>query len=434
LAYTLRHKKGERGGGLDPRPTFMNKNIFFALHMYRMPTCQPFMDSLNGAGRLLKEHGYTPNKGAVFCDPYIQKARNNLVKQFLESDNDIFFFIADDVEFKPEDLLKVLETPGDVVAGVYRTKQDDPYYPVGICKDSDGCPITREDGCIDARRVQTGFLRIHRTVFEQIILRYPGLAYYGVKNGEKINVAHDFFPQGVHKHVWLGEDYAFCELWTGIGGKIWIVPDIDLTHYEGEIGYKGNYHEYLKKLPGGINEREGKIERIHETRVDPTFSLQPLLDKVDLKDAVMAEIGCYTGESTEIFSKSGKFKEITCIDPWQMNEDYFEMPIEDMDVAEEFFDLRISTLDTPINKVRKTSMDAVEDFPDETFDFVYIDGDHGYESIKNDILKWLPKVKSNGILAGHDYIASYDGVIKAVDELLGDVELFPDFSWMFKKE
>lgn len=232
----------------------MNKKVFFALHLYRLPNCVPFIRSLNSAGRLLKEYGYTPNKGAVFGDPYIQKARNTLVKQFLDSDNDIFFFIADDLEFKAEDVLKAIEMPGDVVAGVYRIKQDEPQYPVSVNRGVNGIPLTRKDGCISATRVQTGFLRINRCVFEQIILRYPGIAYYGVKDGRPVNVAHDFFPQGVHKHIWIGEDYAFCELWTGIGGEIWVIPDLDLTHYAGEKGYKGNYHEYLKRLPGGIDE------------------------------------------------------------------------------------------------------------------------------------------------------------------------------------
>ena len=236
------------------------KNIFFALHLYKLPECVQFIDSLNSAGRLLKEHGYTPNKGAEFCDPYIQKARNCLVKQFLDSDNDIFFFVADDLEFKPEYVLKLIETPGDIVAGAYRTKKEPQQYPVRINQDINGRPITRKDGCISAKWVQTGFLRIRRKVFERIILEYPGLAYYGIKDGKKINVSHDFFPQGVKGHTWIGEDYAFCDLWGGIGGEIWIVPDLDLTHYDGDIPYFGNYHEYLKKLPGGINYKEGESD------------------------------------------------------------------------------------------------------------------------------------------------------------------------------
>ena len=54
-------------------------------------------------------------------------------------------------------------------------------------------------------------------------------------------------------------------------------------------------------------------------------------------------------------------------------------------------------------------------------DFVYLDGRHHYEGIKEDIKSWFPKVKPKGILCGHDYLntiigKTHFGVKKAVDE------------------
>jgi len=416
--------------------TVNNKNVFFALHLYRRPECAQFWSSLKGAAALLKEHGYNTYRGVAWQDPYIQKARNDLASQFLKSNCDIFVFVADDLEYKAEDLLKLIETPGDVVAGAYRLKSDEEEYPVRIHVGPNRIALTRDDGCILASRVQTGFLRINRIVFEKLIEGYPDLAYWGLKNGEKINIAHDFFPQGVRNHRWIGEDYAFCDLWTGLGGKIWLIPDLDLTHYEGKIGYPGNFHEYLKKRPGGINEAQGKIDRIRKTRHLPVLSLDPLISALDCENAVMVEIGCYTGESTEFFSKSGKFREIHSIDPWGIDTDYDELPVDNMDVVEQEFDKRIATLATPVHKIRKVSSEAVGMFADNSLDFVYIDGNHKYDYIKEDILKWLPKIKSNGIIAGHDYNYAYEGVKIAVDEIFGkdNIQLFPDSSWMIKKE
>jgi hypothetical protein len=42
-------------------------------------------------------------------------------------------------------------------------------------------------------------------------------------------------------------------------------------------------------------------------------------------------------------------------------------------------------------------------FPNEFFDFVYIDGNHNYDCVTKDIITWLPKVKSGCVLAGHDF-------------------------------
>jgi predicted O-methyltransferase YrrM len=53
--------------------------------------------------------------------------------------------------------------------------------------------------------------------------------------------------------------------------------------------------------------------------------------------------------------------------------------------------------------VRKYSMDAVLDFEDESLDFVYIDGDHEYNHVIEDIREWSKKIKKGGIIAGHDY-------------------------------
>jgi predicted O-methyltransferase YrrM len=50
-------------------------------------------------------------------------------------------------------------------------------------------------------------------------------------------------------------------------------------------------------------------------------------------------------------------------------------------------------------------------------EFVYLDADHEYESVRDDIAAWWPCITPGGILAGHDYIAAYlPGVVKAVDE------------------
>jgi predicted O-methyltransferase YrrM len=53
--------------------------------------------------------------------------------------------------------------------------------------------------------------------------------------------------------------------------------------------------------------------------------------------------------------------------------------------------------------IKKWSMDAVKDFADGSLDFVYIDSDHRFEYITNDIAEWGKKVRIGGIIAGHDF-------------------------------
>jgi len=65
------------------------------------------------------------------------------------------------------------------------------------------------------------------------------------------------------------------------------------------------------------------------------------------------------------------------------------------------------------------SGEAATQFDDETFDFIFIDGNHYYDYVYEDILIWFPKLKKGGIISGHDYVNKPNyGIIQAVDNLL----------------
>lgn len=67
------------------------------------------------------------------------------------------------------------------------------------------------------------------------------------------------------------------------------------------------------------------------------------------------------------------------------------------------------------------SYDVVDSFPDDFFDFIYIDACHFYNSVRADLKSFLPKLKSGGLMCGHDYTKGPGwGVIKAVDEFILD--------------
>ena len=71
---------------------------------------------------------------------------------------------------------------------------------------------------------------------------------------------------------------------------------------------------------------------------------------------------------------------------------------------------------------RKLSTEAVSDFEDNYFDWIYLDTDHSYELTSVELLKYAAKAKQNGVISGHDYsmgnwVESYRyGVIEAVHE------------------
>ena len=74
-----------------------------------------------------------------------------------------------------------------------------------------------------------------------------------------------------------------------------------------------------------------------------------------------------------------------------------------------------------INQKKGLSFKYVEEYLDNSLDFVYIDISNDYESILREIKAWLPKLKPGAILGGDDY--SCETVARAVNELLIDVKL-----------
>jgi hypothetical protein len=91
---------------------------------------------------------------------------------------------------------------------------------------------------------------------------------------------------------------------------------------------------------------------------------------------------------------------------------------------------------TPVNgvytAVRLPSLQASDLYADQSLDFVMLDAGHDHDSVRADILAWLPKVKTGGILAGDDYEHNWPGVIQAVDELLPQRQV-TGVTWSFIK-
>lgn len=75
-----------------------------------------------------------------------------------------------------------------------------------------------------------------------------------------------------------------------------------------------------------------------------------------------------------------------------------------------------------IEWIHKNSDKAVSDIPND-LDFVYIDGNHAYEVVKNDIRLYYPKLKKGGIIGGDDFWANYPGVARAVFEFIDENDL-----------
>ncbi len=118
--------------------------------------------------------------------------------------------------------------------------------------------------------------------------------------------------------------------------------------------------------------------------------------------SVGAEIGVDKGEFSEKFARSGL--SLYAIDPWKSYSDYKDSRGQQ---RLDFLYEHTKRVLAPYQKctvVRKTSMEAVKDFEDGSLDFVYIDGNHQLRYVIEDLTEWSKKVRTGGVVCGHDYI------------------------------
>ncbi len=165
--------------------------------------------------------------------------RNQLVKQFLESDEERLVFVDADVTFEPGDIIKLASYPVDFVGGVYRIKREQESYPVAYVNRE----LTLGAGLVEVGMVPTGFLSLSRKVFETFRNTHPGRDYMLSEHK-----TYAYFQIPFKDGFLYTEDAYFCKEWRELGGKIYMDPELTLTHWDGNIPFKGHIGNWLRQL------------------------------------------------------------------------------------------------------------------------------------------------------------------------------------------
>lgn len=219
----------------------------------------------------------------------VPRGRNYVARNFLQTDFEWLLFIDADIRFTPPAVLVLLESGYSVVGGAYPRKTIEWATVVGAARagvpqperfachyvvnllpedQAEGAVTYGKAGCVEVLDMPTGFLLIHRSVFEEI--REKVVA----REKETLAaIAESSLPDAVKEHLWrelprlehvddagvgkpcwnffptpvaweggrwryLSEDYGFCRLYQSIGGKVHLQPLIKLDHV-GRHVYEG---------------------------------------------------------------------------------------------------------------------------------------------------------------------------------------------------
>lgn len=172
--------------------------------------------------------------------------------------------------------------------------------------------------------------------------------------------------------------------------------------------------------------KEYFIKEDKKSQWDPSV-FSKLIEKnlIDKDDLTLVEIGVARGSTADFTIKklSDKITKYIGVDPYKSNydkTDTFSNYNQDfMDNCYLYVNEKIK--DPRFNLIRSTSKKASFEFKDGSIDAIFIDGNHSYISVLEDIKHWSGKVKPGGLIVGDDYLG-FQGVRKAVTESFSEFQ------------
>lgn len=228
--------------------------VAFATPYYMSQGFSHHADSMIHTIIMLEKAGIEWELLRVNGDSYVDRAKNTIAAEFLDSDCTDLIMIDSDEQWHPQAIARLLQHPEWVVAGAYPFKNNWGRFagnPKIVMKDGvaqyanfrslpDGAHL------LEAHNVAGGFLRIKRPALVQFAKAFPEAIYTDAfawpDKPDRIYTA--FFMCDIENFERYGEDAYFSRKMQEAGIQLWIDPNISIIHY-GVQGFPGNMHEHL---------------------------------------------------------------------------------------------------------------------------------------------------------------------------------------------
>lgn len=269
-----------------PLGLLRQKHIFIATPCYGGQIGEPYFRSMMRLAILCNKYDIQYTISTLANESLVTRGRNTLVSFFMENKQAThLFFIDADIEFNPEDILRMVAYDKPVIVGAYPKKainwqsimsaaRNDPNetpdtieghssnYVVNFdfLQDDKGNRTSQvfiQDNLVKLKDAGTGFMCIEKGVIQELFDKHPEMKYVN-----DINVDKKFEPFmyalfdtmiDPESRRYLSEDYTFCRLWQNNGGDVWLDPRTALNHV-GHYTFRGN----IRKLFTGENQKTKK--------------------------------------------------------------------------------------------------------------------------------------------------------------------------------
>jgi hypothetical protein len=272
-----------------PLGLLRQKHIFIATPCYGGQLGEPYFRSMMRLAILFNKYNIQYTVSTLANESLVTRGRNTLTSFFMENQSAThLFFIDADIEFNPEDILRMVAYDKPIVVGAYPKKAINWNSIIGAARnpdlnedentieghssnyvvnfdfvtDKDGNKTPQvqiEDNLVKLKDAGTGFMCIRKDVIQQMFDKHPEYKYVN-----DINVDQKFEPYmyalfdtmiDPESRRYLSEDYMFCRTWQNMGGTVYLDPRTALNHV-GHYTFRGN----IRKLFTGENSHHRKTE------------------------------------------------------------------------------------------------------------------------------------------------------------------------------
>jgi hypothetical protein len=191
-----------------------------------------YSSSLAKSVMLLDDNGYAMDHIYISGEAIVQSARNKLFFNAYHKDYDCVVWIDSDIEWNPQDLLKLVKSPLDVVGATYRRKTIKELYVAKISNLISG-------DVIEVEGIGFGFLKMSRKVVD-------ALWNTNESYEDDRSMCKNVFEVTVANGQMYSEDYVVCKKIKDLGFNVYLDKTIDLSHTS-KINLLGSFLNWEKQ-------------------------------------------------------------------------------------------------------------------------------------------------------------------------------------------
>ena len=187
-----------------------------------------YIKAWHGTIKLLQDFGVAVEWVEIPYCADLAMARAKLLSTFQCSRFTHLLMIDADMGWEPIDVIRLLRCNKDFVAAAGPMRK----YPLQFCVNfpSRGTLVEDMTGAMEVEKVGGAFVMISRACAERMAAAHPELAFTPEKGKIEYALFDPMIVEVAGERLRLSEDYSFCWRWKALGGKIFVLPDIELRH------------------------------------------------------------------------------------------------------------------------------------------------------------------------------------------------------------